>query len=56
MTGELLEVDGHGGFAVVTGGLDRPTSLELIGDTAYVVTLGGDVWRIDRVGGPPRSH
>jgi hypothetical protein len=31
----------------VTGGLDRPTSLEFIGDTAYVVTLTGEVWAID---------
>lgn len=38
-TGQLPEVDGRGGFSVVADGLDRPTSLEVIGDTAYVVTL-----------------
>jgi hypothetical protein len=48
-TGALLRVDGHGGFDVVTRGLDRPTSLELVGDTAYVVTLAGKVWAIDDV-------
>jgi hypothetical protein len=34
---------------VVRTGLDRPTSLEFIGDTAYVVTLTGEVWEIDDV-------
>jgi sugar lactone lactonase YvrE len=45
-TGSLLEVRRDGTFAVVEGGLDRPTSLEFIGKAAYVVTLGGEVWRI----------
>jgi len=45
-TGQLLRVDRDGGFDVVTEGLDRPNSLEVVGDTAYVVTLGGDVLRI----------
>ena len=33
--------------------LDQPSSLEIIGNTAYVVTLGGEVWTIDDVAGPP---
>ena len=33
--------------------LDRPTSLEFIGKTAFVITLTGKVIRIDDVG---RSH
>ena len=37
-TGALVEVKGDGTFTVVTDGLDQPTSLEFIGDTAYVVT------------------
>jgi hypothetical protein len=41
--------DGH--FRLVVDDLDRPTSLEFIGDTAYVVTLGGEVWRIPDVCG-----
>jgi hypothetical protein len=52
-TGELLRVDGHGGFSVVTTGLDRPTSLEIIGNTAYVVSLTGQVWAIDDIAAPP---
>ena len=30
--------------------LNRPTSLEIIGKTAYVVTLGGEIWTIDLQG------
>jgi hypothetical protein len=52
-TGELLRVDGHGGFSIVATGLDRPTSLEIIGNTAYVVTLTGQVWAIDDIAAPP---
>lgn len=52
-TGALVRVDGTGGFTVLTEGLDRPTSLEIIGNTAYVVTLGGEIWRIGGIAGPP---
>jgi hypothetical protein len=40
-------------FTVLVDGLDRPTSLEFIGNTAYVVTLTGEIWKIDDVSGPP---
>ena len=46
-TGALVEGHPDGVFTVITRGLDRPTSLELIGNTAYVVTLTGQVWTID---------
>jgi hypothetical protein len=52
-TGELLRVDGQGGFSVVASGLDRPTSLEIIGNTAYVVTLTGKILVIDDIARPP---
>ena len=52
-TGELLRVDGQGGFSVVATGLDRPTSLEIIGNTAYVVTLTGQIWVVDDIAAPP---
>ena len=29
------------------------TSLEIIGNTAYVVTLNGEIWTIDDIAGPP---
>jgi hypothetical protein len=34
---------------VVSDRLNQPTSLELIGRTAYVVTLGGEIWKINGV-------
>jgi sugar lactone lactonase YvrE len=50
-TGSLVRVRRDGSFAVIADGLDRPTSLEFIGDTAYVVTLDGEIWTIDNVTG-----
>jgi hypothetical protein len=52
-TGALVRVEGDGTFSEVLGPLDRPTSLEIIGNTAYVVTLTGEIWAIDNVSGPP---
>ena len=46
-TGALERVDRDGTMRPVASGLDRPTSLEFVGDTAYVVTLAGEVWAID---------
>jgi hypothetical protein len=48
-TGALVKVNGDGTFTAIMDGLDRPTSLEFIGNTAYFVTLTGEVWRIDGV-------
>jgi hypothetical protein len=44
-TGRLLKVTGDG-FTGVAWHLNQPTSLEIIGRNAYVVTLGGEVWKI----------
>lgn len=52
-TGALVEVNGDGTFTVIMDGLNLPTSLEFIGTTAYVVTLTGEIWKIDGVSGPP---
>jgi hypothetical protein len=52
-TGALVKVNRDGTFAVIMDGLDRPTSLEFIGNTAYVVTLTGEIWKIDGVSCPP---
>src|SRR5918998_5470276 len=41
-TGRLLVVDRDGGFDMVAAGLDRPTSMELVDGTAYVVTYDGE--------------
>ena len=54
-TGSLVKVNRNGTFTVVADGLDRPTSLEFIGNTAYVVTLGGEIWKLDSVSCPPHG-
>jgi hypothetical protein len=48
-TGRLLQVMDDGSFGPVVGGLDRPTSLEFAGRTAFVVTLTGKVMKIEKV-------
>lgn len=50
--GELLEVNEDGTFTVIAEGLNQPTSLELIGNTAFVVTLTGEMWKIDNSSPP----
>jgi sugar lactone lactonase YvrE len=52
-TGRLTRVTSGGGLEPVTDSaghelvLDRPTSVEFVGRTAYVVSLSGDVYTID---------
>jgi hypothetical protein len=46
-TGEIVLVRPDGTFTTVVRRLDRPTSLELVGHTAFVVTVTGNVLRID---------
>jgi sugar lactone lactonase YvrE len=48
-TGALVKVNRAGTFTVVIDGLNQPTSLEFIKNTAYVVTLGGEIWKIKGV-------
>ena len=38
-----------GSFTTIIEGLNQPTSFEFIGDTAYVVSINGEVWRIDNI-------
>ena len=52
-TGALVKVNGDGTFTTIVDGLDRPTSVEIIKNTAYVVTLTGEVWKIDNISAPP---
>jgi hypothetical protein len=52
-TGALVKVNGGGTFTAIMGGLDRPTSLDFIGNTAYFVTLTGEIWKIDGVSCSP---
>src|SRR5918997_1313047 len=50
-TGQLLVANRAGGLDVVAGGLDRPTSMEVVDGNAYVVTYDGEVWRIEDLPG-----
>lgn len=52
-TGALVKVNGDGTFSVIVDELNLPTSVEFIGDSAYVVSLAGEIWKIDNVGTPP---
>ena len=48
-TGALVKVNRDGTLTVVIDGLNQPTSLEFIKNTAYVVTLSGEIWKIKGV-------
>jgi sugar lactone lactonase YvrE len=52
LTGSLMKLDGRGKFVEVVGGLNLPTSLEIIRDDAYVVTLTGEIWKLEGVVDP----
>jgi len=52
-TGALLQMDEDGTLTVIVDGLDRPASVEFIGNTAFVVTLAGQILKIDDVSAPP---
>jgi sugar lactone lactonase YvrE len=48
-SGELLLVNRNGSFTELVNKLDLPTSLDFVGDTAFVTTLNGEVWKITNV-------
>jgi hypothetical protein len=52
-SGSLVAVDGDGGFSVVMEGLNLPTSMEIIGNTAYISNMAGEVWKIENISAPP---
>lgn len=54
-TGALYQVNRDGTLTLVVDGLNQPTSVEFIRDNAFVVTLGGEIWRIENVSGLPNS-
>jgi len=47
-----VRVNEDGTFSVIVDKLDRPTSFEIIGTTAYIVTLTGEVWTVDNIADP----
>ncbi len=54
-SGMLVRIE-RGTFTPVAEHLNRPTSMEFIGDTAYVVSLAGTVTRIDHVSHSDHGH
>jgi hypothetical protein len=42
-TGSLVEVNADGSLPAVVTNLNLPTSLEILGDTAYIVSLAGEI-------------
>lgn len=52
-TGALLKLNPNGSFGVIVNGLNQPTSMEFIGNKAYVVSLAGKVYEIENVSPPP---
>jgi hypothetical protein len=55
-TGSLVRVKADGTFSVIADELDRPTSFEIIGNTAYIVTLAGEIWTVDNIVCPPSDQ
>ncbi len=49
-TGSLVRADGNGGFIVLASELNRPTSMEIIGNTAYIVSLDGAIFLVENIG------
>lgn len=52
-TGSLVRADGNGGFVELASELNRPTSMEIVGNTAFIVSLDGAIWQIDNIGDSP---
>ena len=52
-TGSLLMVNNDGGFNMVAEDLDRPTSMEIFQNTAYIVTLPGEIWKVENIASQP---
>jgi len=52
-TGSLLMFNGHGGLDTIASSIDRPTSMEIIDNSAYIATLDGDIWVVDNIASAP---
>jgi hypothetical protein len=52
-TGSLVKVNENGTFSTIADKLNQPTSLEIVQNAAYVITLGGEIWKIANISGPP---
>jgi len=53
-TGSLVRINRrNGNFTEIATGLNQPTSMEIIGNIAYIVSLAGEIWVVDDVASPP---
>lgn len=55
-TGALLNLKPNDTFSVIVDGLNQPTSMEFIGNNAYVVSLIGEIWEIGNISSPPYDY
>jgi hypothetical protein len=55
-TGALLMLKQNDTFNVIADSLNLPTSMEFIGNKAYVVSLAGEVWEIDNASSTPHGY
>jgi hypothetical protein len=54
--GSLLRANRDGTFTVIADKLNQPTSMEIIGDSAYIVMLSGEVWKVANLSAPSQSQ
>jgi sugar lactone lactonase YvrE len=52
-TGAVVRLTEDGTFSEVVGHLNQPTSFEFVGNTAYIVTLTGEILKVKGVMSPP---
>lgn len=52
-SGALVALDNAGGFTVIDTPINLPTSVTVIRNDAYVVSLDGNVYRVRNAGSPP---
>lgn len=52
-TGSLVRVKDDGSFEVLVDGLDRPTSMQIVKNTAYIITLTGNILKVDNISEAP---
>ena len=51
--GALWEVINDGSLRLIEDNINLPNSVEIIDNDAYVITLTGEVWRIENISGAP---
>jgi hypothetical protein len=48
-TGSIVVARRDGSFRTIFATLNQPTSFQILGDTAYVFTLNGEIWKVSNV-------